>query len=119
MTTAPRFCDLAASRSGAPSAVGRRAAARHLADLDLAGRRAVVAGLGEKEFRAGQLSHHYFGRLVRDPAADDRYPGRSRDALAAALLPTLLTPVRELSCDGGTTRKRCGGCTTAPRWRAC
>src|SRR5690606_2913025 len=36
----------------------------HLADLDLAGRRAAVAELGERPFRAGQLSHHYFGRLV-------------------------------------------------------
>src|SRR5436305_1645060 len=43
--------------------------ARHLADLDPAGRRAAVAELGEREFRAGQLSAHYFGRLVRDPAA--------------------------------------------------
>src|SRR4051794_36869536 len=41
---------------------------RHLADLDLAGRRAALAELGEQPFRAGQLSAHYFGRLVRDPA---------------------------------------------------
>ena len=42
---------------------------RHLADLDLAGRRAAVAALGEPAFRAEQLSTHYFGRLVRDAAA--------------------------------------------------
>ena len=78
---------------------------RHLADLDLAGRRAVVAGLGEREFRAGQLSTHYFGRLVRDPAAMTDLPSASRDRLAGALLPALLTPVREFTCDAGATRK--------------
>jgi 23S rRNA (adenine2503-C2)-methyltransferase len=78
---------------------------QHLADLDLAGRRTAVAALGEKEFRAGQLSHHYFGRLVRDPQAMTDIPAASRDRLAGDLLPVLLRPVRELACDGGATRK--------------
>jgi len=78
---------------------------RHLADLDLAGRREAVAELGEREFRAGQLSNHYFGRLVRDPAAMTDIPAAARGRLAEALLPPLLTPVRELDCDGGATRK--------------
>jgi 23S rRNA (adenine2503-C2)-methyltransferase len=90
------------------SASARRGAAmppRHLADLDLADRRAAVAALGESEFRAGQLSTHYFGRFVRDPAAMTDLPAASRDRLGAELLPTLLTPVRESSCDAGATRK--------------
>jgi 23S rRNA (adenine2503-C2)-methyltransferase len=78
---------------------------RHLADLDSAGRRAAVAELGEREFRAGQMSAHYFGRLVRDPAAMTDLPAASRDRLSAAMLPRLLTPVRELTCDDGATRK--------------
>jgi 23S rRNA (adenine2503-C2)-methyltransferase len=78
---------------------------RHLADLDLAGRRAAVAELGEPAFRAQQLSTHYFGRLVRDPAAMTDLPAGSRDKLAAELLPTLLTPQREMACDDGATRK--------------
>ena len=78
---------------------------RHLADLDLAGRRAAVADLGEPAFRAQQLSTHYFGRLVRDPAAMTDLPAASRDKLTSDLLPTLLTPQRELSCDDGATRK--------------
>lgn len=77
---------------------------RHLADLDLAGRRAVVAALGERELRAGQLSHHYFRRLVRDPAVMTDVPLAARERLVSALLPQLLTPVRELSCDDGATR---------------
>jgi len=85
----------------------RRAALppRHLADLDLAGRRAAVAALGEKEFRAGQLSTHYFGRLVRDPDAMTDIPVTARGRLVGELLPTLLSAVREQSCDGGATRK--------------
>jgi len=78
---------------------------RHLADLTLAERRAAVAALGEPEFRASQLSTHYFGRLVDDPALMTDVPARSRDALVSELLPTLLTPVRHLSADAGATRK--------------
>jgi 23S rRNA (adenine2503-C2)-methyltransferase len=86
---------------------GRRATMppRHLADLDPAGRRAAVAELGEREFRAGQLSTHYFGRLVRDPERMTDIPAAARERLAGALLPDLLTPVRELTCDDGRTRK--------------
>src|SRR5262245_6863584 len=78
---------------------------RHLADLDLAERRAVVAGLGEKAYRAEQVSRHYFGRFVREPSTMTDIPGAARARLGAALLPPLLTAVRELSCDGGTTQK--------------
>jgi 23S rRNA (adenine2503-C2)-methyltransferase len=77
----------------------------HLADLDLAARRAAITALGEPAYRAGQVSRHYFGRLVRDPAAMTDLPATARDRITGALLPTLLTPVREQSCDNGTTRK--------------
>ncbi|WP_433688506.1 23S rRNA (adenine(2503)-C(2))-methyltransferase RlmN [Micromonospora carbonacea] len=85
----------------------RRAAMppRHLADLDLPARQALVAELGEPAFRAKQMSTHYFGRLVRDAASMTDLPAATRDRLAAELLPTLLTPVRELACDDGATRK--------------
>ena len=78
---------------------------RHLADLDLAGRRAAVADLGEPSFRAVQLSRHFFGRYTQQPDEMSDLPRASRAALAAALLPPLLTAERELSCDDGTTRK--------------
>jgi 23S rRNA (adenine2503-C2)-methyltransferase len=89
-------------------APGRRTVSkppRHLADLDLAGRRAVAADLGEPPFRAAQLSRHFFARYTERPEEMTDLPRASRDALAGALLPPLLTAERELSCDGGTTRK--------------
>ena len=78
---------------------------RHLADLDLASRRAAVADLGEPSFRAVQLSKHFFGRYTEHPDDMTDLPRTSRAALAGALLPALLTAERELSCDDGTTRK--------------
>ncbi|MEV0328298.1 23S rRNA (adenine(2503)-C(2))-methyltransferase RlmN [Micromonospora echinospora] len=89
------------------AAAARRASLppRHLADLDLEGRKALVAELGEPAFRARQISTHYFGRLVRDPARMTDLPAATRERLADDLLPKLLTPVRELACDDGATRK--------------
>ncbi len=78
---------------------------RHLADLDLAGRRAAVAALGEKPFRADQLSRHYFARYTDSPAEMTDLPAGVREALAEELLPRLLTSEREQTCDKGATRK--------------
>src|SRR4051812_49905223 len=78
---------------------------RHLADLDLAARKTAVTTLGEPAFRARQISTHYFGRLVRDIESMTDLPAASRARLTGDLLPTLLTPVRELACDDGATRK--------------
>lgn len=93
----------------APNAAGKSPRAsmppRHLADLDLPDRQALVADLGEPAFRARQVSTHYFGRLVRDPAQMTDLPAASRTRITDALMPTLLTPVRELECDDGATRK--------------
>ncbi|MET8083154.1 23S rRNA (adenine(2503)-C(2))-methyltransferase RlmN [Micromonospora sp. NPDC005197] len=91
--------------SEAPAARRASMPPQHLADLDLAGRQALVAGLGEPAFRAKQISNHYFGRLVRDPQAMTDLPAATRERLADQLLPTLLNPVRELACDDGATRK--------------
>jgi 23S rRNA (adenine2503-C2)-methyltransferase len=78
---------------------------RHLADLDLAGRRAAVTALGEKPFRADQLSRHYFARYTDSAGDMTDLPAELRATLAGELLPTLLTSERELTCDNGATRK--------------
>ncbi|MBB0243664.1 23S rRNA (adenine(2503)-C(2))-methyltransferase RlmN [Streptomyces alkaliphilus] len=78
---------------------------RHLADLDPAARREAVAELGEKPFRAKQLSQHYFGRWADDPDQWPDIPIAARRRLADELLPPLMTVVRHASCDDGATRK--------------
>ena len=78
---------------------------RHLADLDAAGRKAAVEALGHKGFRAGQLSKHYFERLVDAPEEMTDLPGAARAELVDALLPRLLTPVKHLVADEGRTVK--------------
>jgi len=78
---------------------------RHLADLELAERREAVAALGERPFRADQLSRHYFGRYTDSPEDMTDLPAGVRAALTDALLPRLLTSEREQTCDDGATRK--------------
>lgn len=77
----------------------------HLADYPASKRKEAVASMGEKPFRASQLSHHYFSRLTSDPATMTDIPAAGRERLAAELLPSLLTEVRHVTCDGNTTRK--------------
>jgi 23S rRNA (adenine2503-C2)-methyltransferase len=88
-----------------PGVRGRGRPPRHLADLDPAQRREAVAELGEKPFRAQQLSRHYFARLADTPEQLTDVPAASRERLSAALLPSLLEPVRHVACDEGATRK--------------
>ncbi|GAB94680.1 23S rRNA (adenine2503-C2)-methyltransferase [Kineosphaera limosa] len=77
----------------------------HLADLDVPARKEAVAALGHKPFRAAQLSTHYFEHWTSDPEHMTDLPKAGRDELVAAMLPTLLTPVRHLEADGGATVK--------------
>ncbi len=77
----------------------------HLMDLDPAGRRAAVADLGLPGFRADQVSRQWLGRLSDDPAEWTDVPEAAREEIRRALLPTLLTPVRSIDCDNGTTVK--------------
>ena len=83
---------------------------RHLADLTAAERRAAVEALGEKAFRATQLSRWYFKSYVSDAAEMTDLPATTREALVAALLPPLLAPVRHVSADRGATRKTLWRC---------
>ncbi|MGN6251679.1 MAG: 23S rRNA (adenine(2503)-C(2))-methyltransferase RlmN [Marmoricola sp.] len=84
---------------------GRGKPPRHLADLTPAERTERLTELGLPGFRAGQVARHYFVRLVDDPAQMTDLPAGQRDELVAGLLPELMTAVRTLEADGGTTRK--------------
>src|SRR3954470_244320 len=92
MTALPLVFD--APRRGKPP--------RHLADLAPQERRVAVEELGERAFRAQQVSRAYFAGRSIDEMTD--LGADSRDRLAA-LLPDLLAPVREVDCDAGETRK--------------
>jgi 23S rRNA (adenine2503-C2)-methyltransferase len=78
---------------------------RHLADLTPQERRDAVEQAGLPGFRAKQVSHHYFARLVDDPDAMTDLPADLRGPLTATLLPPLMTPLHTMQADRGTTRK--------------
>ena len=84
---------------------GRKKPPRHLADLSAAERKELVASLGLPGFRAKQLSTHYFSRLVDDPEQMTDLPAGDRAAIVKSLLPELMTPLRTMEADKGTTRK--------------
>ncbi len=84
---------------------GRKKPPPHLADLTADERAARLKELGLPGFRAKQLSTHYFARLVDDPAEMTDLPAAQRDELVAGLLPNLMTPLRTMEADRGTTRK--------------
>lgn len=78
---------------------------RHLADLDAEGRRAAVAELGLPKFRADQIARQYYGRLQADPREMTDLPAPMREQIAGALFPPLLSVVKHVACDDGSTRK--------------
>ena len=84
---------------------GRKKPPRHLADLTALERKALLEEQGLPGFRAKQLSTHYFARLVDDPAEMTDLPAGQRGDLVEALLPHLMTPLRTMEADKGTTRK--------------
>jgi 23S rRNA (adenine2503-C2)-methyltransferase len=77
----------------------------HLMDLDRAGRRQAFEQLGLPAFRADQVSRQWLSRLSDEPAEWTDLPAGLRPRVQEALLPTLLTPVRSIDCDAGTTVK--------------
>jgi 23S rRNA (adenine2503-C2)-methyltransferase len=74
-------------------------------DLSAAERKAAVVELGLPAFRADQVSRQWLGRLSDDPSAWTDVPDPVRDVISGALLPQLLTGVRTIDCDNGTTVK--------------
>lgn len=78
---------------------------RHLADLTDDELKTAVKDLGLPAFRANQLARHYYGRLEADAATMTDLPAGARGTVGEALLPELMTPVRHIATDSGTTRK--------------
>jgi len=84
---------------------GRKKPPRHLADLTPSERKSVVTEMGLPGFRATQLATHYFARLMDDPEQMTDLPAAHRSTLVESLLPILMTPLRTMEADKGTTRK--------------
>ncbi|KRB77289.1 23S rRNA (adenine(2503)-C2)-methyltransferase [Nocardioides sp. Root190] len=84
---------------------GRKKPPRHLADLTPGERKDLLVEMGLPGFRAKQVATHYFSRLVDDPEQMTDLPAAQRGELVEALLPHLMTPLRVLEADKGTTRK--------------
>src|SRR5258707_11551670 len=91
---------------------------RHLADLDDAASAEAVAALGLPPFRAKQLAHQYYGRLIADPQQMTDLPAAVPGQVAEALFPNLLTATREITCDAGQTRKTLWRAAVATRFSA-
>ena len=77
---------------------------QHLLDLSRSERRQAMAALGLPAFRADQVSTHLLVHLQDDPDTWTDMSAADR-LVVCELLPTLLEPVRTLTCDDGTTVK--------------
>ena len=77
---------------------------QHLLDLSRSERREAMAALGLPAFRADQVSTHLLVHLQDDPDTWTDMSAADR-LVVCELLPTLLEPVRTLTCDDGTTVK--------------
>jgi 23S rRNA (adenine2503-C2)-methyltransferase len=78
----------------------------HWSDLTVDERKEKVVELGLPAFRADQISRQFFARLSNDPSSWTDIPAELRPAVHAQLFPELLTSVKALDCDGGTTVKQ-------------
>ena len=77
---------------------------RHLLDMSRQERRDAMADLGMPAFRADQISTHLLVHLQDDPDQWTDIAAADRDKVRS-VLPTLLQPIRTLTCDDGTTIK--------------
>jgi len=77
----------------------------HLADLGLTKAQELCVSNGYPKFRATQVAKHWYGRFDSDTDSFTDLPAAERTAILDLLLPNLLTEVRQITCDNGTTAK--------------
>lgn len=89
------------------SAIGAKPARppKHWADLEPTERKNAVVEVGLPKFRADQISRRYYGQFSRAPQTWSELSAEMAGLVADNLLPELLSPVQEQSCDEGQTRK--------------
>jgi 23S rRNA (adenine2503-C2)-methyltransferase len=79
---------------------------KHWSDWTVEERKAQVLELGLPGFRADQFSRQWYQRLNNDTASWTDVPADMREAVKDLLFPDLMTSIRELKCDNGTTVKQ-------------
>ena len=79
---------------------------KHWSDWTVEERKAQVVELGLPGFRADQFSRQWYQRLNNDTASWTDVPADMRETVKDLLFPDLMTSVRELKCDNGTTVKQ-------------
>jgi 23S rRNA (adenine2503-C2)-methyltransferase len=77
---------------------------KHWSDWTVEERKAQVIELGLPGFRADQFSRQWYQRLNNDTASWTDVPAEMREVVKDLLFPDLMTSIRELKCDDGTTR---------------
>ena len=77
----------------------------HFADIPADKRREWIQGFELPAFRANQIATHYFTHYNEDPESWSDFPTSARQLVSEKVLPKLITLVRSITCDGGTTRK--------------
>jgi 23S rRNA (adenine2503-C2)-methyltransferase len=79
---------------------------KHWSDWTVEERKAQVVELGLPGFRADQFSRQWYQRLNNDTNSWTDVPADMREAVKDLLFPDLMTSIRELKCDNGTTVKQ-------------
>ena len=79
---------------------------KHWSDWTVEERKAQVIELGLPGFRADQFSRQWYQRLNNDTNSWTDVPTEMREVVKDLLFPELMTSVRELKCDNGTTVKQ-------------
>jgi 23S rRNA (adenine2503-C2)-methyltransferase len=79
---------------------------KHWSDWTVEERKAQVIELGLPGFRADQFSRQWYQRLNDDTASWTDVPADMREVVKDLLFPDLMTSIRELKCDNGTTVKQ-------------
>lgn len=79
---------------------------KHWSDWTVEERKAQVIELGLPGFRADQFSRQWYQRLNNDTNSWTDVPAEMREVVRDLLFPELMTSVKELKCDNGTTVKQ-------------
>jgi 23S rRNA (adenine2503-C2)-methyltransferase len=79
---------------------------KHWSDWTVEERKAQVVELGLPGFRADQFSRQWYQRLNNDTSSWTDVPAEMRDVVKDLLFPDLMTSIKELKCDNGTTVKQ-------------